>query len=272
MTAVKTVLLAIMVLVLSLAAQDFLEAPTEAIPFSTSGNFANKDKAYSFKVPEDGQMMRLEFRGTMPMNKWKAIDMEVYDTNWKYLFSYHDELWAETGTDSDGRWTEHRRVAYIEQRFPKKGEYFVYLSDSSKTNRSTANSQYTFRVVPIRGDGSLFKPFIYGSIAVLVICFIYAAHLHEKSKNNSNSMSYKPVKKFGQTEVKKKSGLNFFTILILILFLLVSVGALAWMNDDSEVNWLFVAQKHKRMTVDKSVRQDSLSGSGFVGGSGRGGK
>jgi len=56
------------------------------------------------------------------------------------------------------------------------------------------------------------------------------------------------------------------------MFLFISIGAFAMMNDDSDVNWLFVAQKHKRMTVDKSVRQESLSGSGFVGGSGRGGK
>jgi len=272
MTAVKTVLLAIMVLVLSIAAQDFLEAPTASIPFSTSGNFANKDRAYSFKVPEDGQMMRLEFRGNMPSNRWKAMDMEIYDSNWKYLFSYHDELWVETGRDSDGQWTERRSKAYIEQRFPKKGEYFIYLSDSSKTNPTTANNQYTFRVVPIRGDGSLFKPFIYVSIAVLVISFIYAAHLLEKQKQASQRFSYRPVKKLGNTEVKKKSALNFFTVLILVLFLLISVGALAWKKDDSDVNWLFVAQKHKRMTVDKSVRQDSLSGSGFVGGSGRGGK
>lgn len=272
MGVVKAMLLAIMVLVLSIAAQDFLEAPTEATPFSTSGNFANKDKAYSFKVPEDGQMMRLEFRGTMPMNRWKAIDMEVYDTNWKYLFSYHDELWAETGTDSDGRWTEHRRVAFIEQRFPKKGEYFVYLSDSSKNNPTTANSQYTFRVVPIRGDGSFFKPFIYISIAVIIFCFFFLGNALEQRNKAKENMSYKPANKFAKTEIKKKKGLNFLTLLVLTLFLLVSVGVLAMMNDDSDVNWLFVAQKHKRMTVDKSVRQDSLSGSGFVGGSGRGGK
>jgi len=272
MTLVKTMLLSVMVLILSLVAQDFLEAPTEVVPFSTSGNFANKDKAYSFTVPEDGQMMRLEFRGTMPMNKWKSFDMEIYDPNWKYLFSYQDELWSETGRDSDGQWTERRRIAYIEQRFPKKGEYFVYLSDSSKSNSSTANSHYTFRIVPIRGDGSYFKPFIYISIGVLVLCFVYLAHLHEKNKEANNSMSFKPINKLAKGTTKKKSGINFFTILFLIMFLFISIGALAMMNDDSDVNWLFVAQKHKRMTVDRSVRQESLSGSGFVGGSGRGGK
>ena len=251
---------------LALAAREWLESPTEQKAFVSSGSYANQDKPYEFKVPSDGAMMRLEVTGTVPMNNWKAFDIEIFDDKGQYLFSYHDELWSESGYDSDGSWTERRRRAFLEQRFPKQGHYTLYFNDSSKTNKRTATTRFHFRVVPIRGDGSMLTPVIWISAGVAIVCFILLSNRLEQEKNKP--MRYRPP------AIKKSKPDSFPLPGILALFVapVIMLTLFAYADDDDDINWITLAHYHNNISVDRELRQQSMSGPGFRSGTSRGGK
>ena len=265
MSFFRLFLIAGVVWLLSVATQDYMESIAEARPYESSIGLANGEKAYRFNVPQAGQMMRLEISGTMPMNDWKSFELEVYDTQGAYLFTYYDELWSATGRDSDGKWTERKTKATLDQRFPKAGEYFLYLSDSAKTRRSTAKTNYTIRVVPIRGDGKLLSPIIWVSGVLAFICLLV---LMNRMQNDEGDNKY-----YWRTKPKPKpkSGKVFIAVFAASLCPLIVIAGIA-SHEDDDVDWNMVAYQKSRVSVDHSLRQQSLSGPAFRTGGTLGGK
>jgi len=271
MNIVKLLLISASTCFMCMLLQNFLAKPTEHRSFKSSRHLANADKPYQFNVPVDGQMMRLEIKGTMPMNNWKSIELEVYKENGDYLFTYQDELWSESGRDSDGAWSEYNNHVFLEQRFPKAGSYNIYLTDSSVTNRRTAAINYTVRAIPIYGDSSFLKPITWGAGIVAVICFIVIANRAEDERKNTGS--YWATKKAYSKNTKPEHGAKTFYMVVCIFFIPMTVAsALAYRDDDDDIDWVNASYYNKQISVDRELRQQSLSGSAFRTGGSRGGK
>ncbi|ALU45182.1 hypothetical protein [Pseudoalteromonas rubra] len=272
MSVIKTFFLALVIMALCFVGSLVLDESVAKVPFVKSTEFTNQDKAYQFDVPADGQMMRFELKGVMKMNTWKAIDMEVYQADGTYLFSYHDELWSESGRDSEGKWTEHRKEASFKIRFAKKGSYQMYLTDQSSNNQKLNNTRYYFRVVPVRGDASVLKPLFYIALIVAFLCFTVLGNRYEEDKPLSGKTTYnkKPYghNPLGDQARPSRAPLYAWCFSLGLFALLFSW---AYKNDD-DINYVSYAYGKSQMTVDRSIRQQSMSGANHRGGSGRGGK
>lgn len=269
MSVMKLFIICLAAWFLSFCSSEYMEGETQDVPMQLSKKFVEEDEAYHFTVSEDGQMMRLEVRGTMPMNSWKAMEMEVYAADGEYLFTYRDELWSETGTDSDGKWTERKEHAYFDIRFPKQGDYFLFLSDSSQRHTNAHRTNYYFRVVPIRGDKSIFTPMLYIFGGIALLCFIILSYRWEEERKQSTRKH--PPSIADMREDSKPSSFVIYLV-ISILFLWMWLFWLASSNDDDDINYVNYAHGHYNLYVDRSVRQQSLSGADFRSGSSRGGK
>ncbi|MDP2561623.1 hypothetical protein [Psychrobium sp. 1_MG-2023] len=272
MSTLKLFIIAAITFVSTLFAQGYIESATELRAYQGSRDFANLEKPYQFKVPKDGQMMRFEIRGTMPLNDWKAMELSVFDGQGKYLFTYQDDLWAESGYDSDGYWTEYKRKASLEQRFPKQGTYSILLSDSASTHKSTAGHTYTIRAVPIRGDGSVLTSikWISGIIAALslFLLFFILDRKNEKKKSKLYNMNHRRIK-----QEKPNKSYKGLVILILIFYVpLTAASLIALQDDDDDIDWVSVSYRSPHIVVDRDMRQQSMSGSYFRTGGSRGGK
>ncbi|KAF7781488.1 hypothetical protein PRUB_b0724 [Pseudoalteromonas rubra] len=272
MSVIKTFFLALVMVILCLFGQTILKGPVAKVPYAKSTEFSNKDIAYHFEVPQDGQMMRFELKGTMKMNSWKAMDMEVYQADGTYLFSYQDDLWSESGRDSEGNWTERKTKASFAIRFAKKGKYQLYLTDQSSNNQKLNNTRYYFRVVPVRGDASVLKPLLYVALIVAFLCFAVLGNRYEVDKPLSGKTTYnkKPYghNPFGDQARPSRVPLYAWCFSLGLFALLFSW---AYKNDD-DINYVSYAYGKSHMTVDRSIRQQSMSGANHRGGSGRGGK
>ncbi|AZZ96425.1 hypothetical protein [Pseudoalteromonas sp. R3] len=262
MSVIKTFILSLVIVILCFFGGALLEEPIAETPFALSTDFSNKDKAYQFEVPEDGQMMRFEINGTMKMNSWQAMDMEVYNADGTYIFSYQDELWSESGRDSEGDWTERKTKASLEIHFAKKGHYTLYLTDSNSYGFKFSRDKYYFRVIPIRGDASMLRPLRTIAGIIAFGCFCILAYRHE----NGYALSGK--KPFDNNTKYKREPI-YIGAISLSLFAAVFLYA---QTKDDDINYALHAYGNKKMTVDRSIRQQSLSGANHRGGSGRGGK
>jgi len=270
MSVLKVFIASLLLCLASFIAAEFLKEATSFSPYQSSTKFANKDKAYQFEVFEDGEMIRFEFRGQVPLNRWKSFEIEVYTVEGDYLFSYQDELWSESGRDTDGPWTERKTYAHFDMRFPKKGSYQVFLTDSSKSNRSTAKNHYTFRASHIRGDASNMKPIMIFFGIVAAGCFFILANRAEEKRNN---MSWDTKSRYAIKSAKGNDSTGTFNVLCLGVFLLwFSVFFFAYANDDDDIDYIAFAYIHNEIEVDRSIRQQSLSGPNYRAGASRGGK
>ncbi len=101
------------------------------IPLGTS--FSSKQK-YEIKdelligpleVSSFGSTFRFEaIRKVYRHGDWVSVQADVLDENKAYLFSIADELWHETGRDSDGPWSETHDE--LDTKFSlAKGKYYI---------------------------------------------------------------------------------------------------------------------------------------------------
>ncbi|MEE4354864.1 MAG: hypothetical protein V2I97_00240 [Desulfococcaceae bacterium] len=79
------------------------------------------------EVGEDRSVYKIGIRQSVPYGHWSHISGEVLDKNKKPLFGFGDELWAETGYDSEGRWSE-KKDAYDYKILLDKGTYYLDFS------------------------------------------------------------------------------------------------------------------------------------------------
>ncbi|WP_199610056.1 hypothetical protein [Flocculibacter collagenilyticus] len=263
----KLFCVAVLTLIVGFFIRSILDAPTNHTDYQSSTQWSNQDKGYTFTVPNDGQIMRLEIRGTMPMNRWKSIAMDIYDDKENYLFTYTDELWSESGYDSDGRWTEYRKKASINQRFAKAGTYVAFISDSHNINRSSIVDTHTFRfrAVPLHGDISKLMPFLWlvgGVVAICFAVFIFRAETKDDRVNPILSMR----------DIKTKKTMSIWILIAIFFIPLFALTAWGSIKDDDDINWIYVANTHRNVTVDRDLRQQSLSGAHFRSGGSTGGK
>ena len=82
---------------------------------------------------------------------WRSIETNVLDQEHDYLFAFGDEVWAETGYDSDGQWFESK--SSIESKVTlNQGTYYLEF-ETSGTTPNANNALMTVTVSQQRGSG-----------------------------------------------------------------------------------------------------------------------
>lgn len=109
---------------------------------------------------------------------WAFIQGEVQNATGDYLFSFGDELWHESGYDSDGAWTDYKRDYSIDITFPEPGEYYLKFRYESGLMGAFApvDTVAGIKVLVFAKPGSSIPHLIFGIITLLagVIMQIYA--------------------------------------------------------------------------------------------------
>ena len=86
-------------------------------------------------VEQPGEVFEINVRANLPDNHWSFIEVELLDGNEEYLYSFGQELWRESGRDSDGNWSESRRDFETKLTFPVTGFYYLNFIVESKSSK-----------------------------------------------------------------------------------------------------------------------------------------
>ena len=271
MTTMKLFIIAIVTFICAWMIDSDLAAPETSKPYADSTSYSNTDTPYPFEVTRNGQMIRFEVKGRLPLNSWKSIDIEIFDNEGNYLFAYTDELWAESGRDSDGSWTEYHTQVHLDQRFPKKGRYQAFITDSSSSKQASQQSSFRFRILAIRGDTGKMNIILWLSGLVAGFCLLVFIHRHEQEKN---AIEYKPVKRLTtqQLDAMKTAPMKVWPVLLLFFIPTLLTSVWAYSDDDDEINWLSYSYRHSHIYVDRELREHSVASAQFRTGGSRGGK
>lgn len=76
----------------------------------------------------DNEIQYVEVYQTIPNGQWSSVDGQLLDEKGTTLFSFSENLWFESGYDSDGYWEEGKRDFGIAITIPKKGQYFFNIT------------------------------------------------------------------------------------------------------------------------------------------------
>lgn len=83
------------------------------------------------RVTRAREVYEISVTANLPVQSWSFIEIQVYDQNRNYLFSFGKELWHETGRDSDGPWRENKNHYSTKATFPETGSYFLGIRTES---------------------------------------------------------------------------------------------------------------------------------------------
>jgi hypothetical protein len=97
-------------------------------------------------------------------NQWCFISGEVLNEKKDYLFGFGQELWKESGYDSDGAWTESK-TNYDMKITLQKGTYYLGFESESSTPTGYG-SDITIQVEKLRGSSLYF--FIAGIVGLII--------------------------------------------------------------------------------------------------------
>ncbi len=79
----------------------------------------------------------------MPTNSWTIASGELLDSNKEYLFSFSQEMWIETGRDSEGPWKETEDDYSMKITIPKAGKYYLSFDIEGKHKSPQINVKVT---------------------------------------------------------------------------------------------------------------------------------
>ncbi|MCF2858119.1 hypothetical protein L1286_11600 [Pseudoalteromonas sp. SMS1] len=237
----------------------------ENTPFVSSKD--HQSVPYKFTISEDGAMARFEVKGYMRDNTWSSFEFEVFGTHETYLFTYHDELWTETGRDSEGAWREARDHLYFDIRLPESGDYHAVLHTSKgpALRTSAASNHFNFRVYEINGD----KEWLNLAMWLLGILCFGAFVIVDIFGNRKSSSNY--GYDFRQQRRKNKL-MPVAWLLIFYVFILSVITAIACRDNDLLIDYRAKSASNKNLKVDRQLREHSMSSAGYRTRSGIGGK
>ncbi|TDF37213.1 hypothetical protein EYS14_13725 [Alteromonadaceae bacterium M269] len=121
-------------------------------------------------VEKPGEVFEVKVKGSLPDNHWTFVEVELLDGNEEYLYSFGQELWRESGRDSDGKWSEAKRDFETKITFPVTG--FYYLNFIVESKRSVHPK--TLKVTLLKRKGSDLPHFWLG-----MLCFVIGLILVE---------------------------------------------------------------------------------------------
>jgi hypothetical protein len=118
-------------------------------------------------VENPGEVFEVIVRANLPDNHWSFIEVELLDNNEEYLYSFGQELWRESGRDSDGNWSESKRDFDTKLTFPVTGYYYLNFIIESKNSRHPKSLDV--KVIKRRGSDI---PHFWAAVLSLVIGLI----------------------------------------------------------------------------------------------------
>lgn len=104
-------------------------------------------------VDRPGETWQVFVRAGVPENRWNFIEIEVLNEKEEYLYSFAQELWHETGHDSDGFWREKRNNFETNITFPEPG--FYYLNFWSQKRYTSRRDKMDVRLTKRNGSSVL---------------------------------------------------------------------------------------------------------------------
>lgn len=116
------------------------------------------------KIHEKNEIVELKISQHVGDRHWSAIDAEVVDAKGNYLFAFSEELWFETGRDSEGPWKEGKRNYDLSLTFPEPGNYFINFNSENSRNSSVGD----IRVEARKKLGSSIAHFWIGFISFII--------------------------------------------------------------------------------------------------------
>ena len=261
-------------LILASLAKSYLETPKIDYGYKAGVPLVREDDAYFFTVPEAGSVLEFKFKTDMPDNTWKSVEFQVFGPDGSYLFTYFDELWTETGRDSEGFWRESKSFASLTQRFSTPGEYHALLSDTDGPKKHT-NYRFEFRVTVLNGDPSFLKP-VYTTLKILTgflfLLFAISIDSWRKTWRKAWHYSLKSIHKIGDPRPAKPRP-RLFLWLLGISLLLVFINTWRGVRKNTDpVQWVHVQIANANVTRERNLLGTSSIAADFRGGAGRGGK
>lgn len=122
------------------------------------------------EITKENTVLHITVQQSFSQDSWSYIEGDVLDAEQEPLFSFGDELWRESGYDSDGAWSESDSTYDLKVTIPEKGTHYLELT-AELAAPSTASSM-SIRVEPQAGST---VPFIAAGIIGLILGLI----LHE---------------------------------------------------------------------------------------------
>lgn len=121
----------------------------------------------------------------LPANHWTFVEIVVVNKAGDYLYSFGQELWHETGNDSEGFWREARTKFESSLTFPETGEFYLDFVVSSYRNQDPK----TLQVRLVRRNGSPIIHFWLGMLLMTIglICVEIQYGVFEKLLEASTS-------------------------------------------------------------------------------------
>ena len=128
-------------------------------------------------IEKDSTVAEIKFGQDLPYGAWSSISGEVLDENQKFLYNFTKELWAESGYDSEGGWSEKDTNGSTKITFKKKGTYFLKIV--TETSLGVRN-QVTARIDQKRG--SSLPHLIAGIFSLIIGIILYFVKMDPKTK------------------------------------------------------------------------------------------
>lgn len=122
------------------------------------------------EIARENTVLHITVQQWFRQDAWSHIEGEVLDAEQEPLFSFGDELWRESGHDSDGPWAEADTEYDLKVTIPEKGAH--YLEFTTELSAPNVASPLAIRVETKVGST---VPFIAAGIVGLILGLI----LHE---------------------------------------------------------------------------------------------
>jgi len=107
-----------------------------------------------------------------PNQTWASIEASILDSRQKRLFSFGDEVFAESGRDSEGSWSESKTTFDMKVTIPDPGTYFINIGVTAGRVGQKADpaisSQARSRVVVAIQRGSSIPHLVVGILALII--------------------------------------------------------------------------------------------------------
>lgn len=124
-----------------------------------------------FTIEEDNTVLQMEVNRSIQGETWSFITLELLDEDQNYLMGFGDELYYETGYDSDGRWTASKQSYDQKFTIPEKGEFYLRAVTE---NGSQIPSEYGDIKVTIKEQiASSIPQVIAGIVGLLISIFFW---------------------------------------------------------------------------------------------------
>ena len=117
----------------------------------------------AIKTLKPFETIEVSVYGRLPNNSWTFVEGQVLDEKKEYLFSFGKELWAESGRDADGVWSESDTSYSIDLTIPNPGLFYLKFESDRY-----ADKRRGIAVIVTRKNGSWIPHFWFGLVCLLI--------------------------------------------------------------------------------------------------------